>query len=144
MKRRIVQLAHIVQKADNVSTEKYGESCIPMEPGELRGYTKVRLKGFCEEEFGGLIGMFKKVPDHVLKIARIVRQPKGHFLILGASGASKTPLSWSDCEDGEDFLHPQRAQWDGLWRQPCGAGQGVPQGRARARGSARRTWTVRL
>ena len=73
----------------------------PVEQGKRRGYTKARLKGFCEEELGGSIGMFKEVPDHVFKIARIVRQPQGHLLILGASRAGNTPLSWSDCEDGK-------------------------------------------
>ena len=39
--------------------------------------------------------------DHVIKIARIVRQPQGHLRLLGASGTYKTPLSWSNCEDGK-------------------------------------------
>ena len=49
----------------------------------------------------GWIGMFKEVPNDVLKIARIVRQPQGHLLLLGASGAGRTPRSWSDCEEGK-------------------------------------------
>lgn len=78
-----------------------GKNYIPREQGKLRGYTKGRLIGFCEEELDGLTGMFNEVPDHVLRIARSVHQPQGPLLLLGASGAGKTTLYRSDCADGK-------------------------------------------
>ena len=80
---------------------RLSQNYISVEQGKLRGYTKARLKGFYEEEMDGLLERFEKVADHVLRIARIVRQPHGHLLLPGASGAGKTTLSRSDCADGK-------------------------------------------
>lgn len=37
--------------------------------------------------------LFDEVLDHVLRIDRIFRQPQGHLLLIGVSGAGKTTLS---------------------------------------------------
>ena len=37
--------------------------------------------------------LFDEVLDHVLRIDRIFRQPQGHVLLIGVSGAGKTTLS---------------------------------------------------
>ena len=37
--------------------------------------------------------LFNEVLDHVLRIDRIYRQPQGHLLLIGVSGAGKTTLS---------------------------------------------------
>lgn len=37
--------------------------------------------------------LFDEVLEHVLRIDRIFRQPQGHLLLIGVSGAGKTTLS---------------------------------------------------
>ena len=37
--------------------------------------------------------LFNEVLDHVLRIDRVFRQPQGHLLLIGVSGAGKTTLS---------------------------------------------------
>ena len=64
-----------------------------MEQEELREYVKARLKVFYEEELDVPLVLFNEVLDHVLRIDRIFRQPQGHLLLIGASGAGKTTLS---------------------------------------------------
>ena len=46
-----------------------------MENGEKRGYTKARRKVLYEEELDGSLGLFNEVPDHMIRIDRIVCQP---------------------------------------------------------------------
>lgn len=60
---------------------------------ELRQFTKARLKEFCEEELDVELVLFNEVLDHVLRIDRVFRQPQGHLLLIGVSGAGKTTLS---------------------------------------------------
>lgn len=48
---------------------------------------------FYEEELDVKIVLFDEVLDHVLRIDRIFRQPQGHLLLIGVSGAGKTTLS---------------------------------------------------
>lgn len=60
---------------------------------ELREFTKARLKEFCEEELDVELVLFNEVLDHVLRIDRVFRQPQGHLLLIGVSGAGKTTLS---------------------------------------------------
>ncbi|RWS31185.1 Dynein heavy chain: cytoplasmic-like protein [Leptotrombidium deliense] len=60
---------------------------------ELREFTKARLKIFYEEELDIPLVLFNEVLDHVLRIDRIFRQPQGHLLLIGVSGAGKTTLS---------------------------------------------------
>ncbi|XP_053373809.1 cytoplasmic dynein 1 heavy chain 1-like isoform X4 [Mercenaria mercenaria] len=65
----------------------------PVDREELREYTKARLKVFYEEELDVPLVLFDEVLDHVLRIDRIFRQPQGHVLLIGVSGAGKTTLS---------------------------------------------------
>ncbi|XP_060804539.1 dynein heavy chain, cytoplasmic isoform X3 [Amyelois transitella] len=66
---------------------------IPVERDQLREYVKARLKVFYEEELDVPLVLFDEVLDHVLRIDRIFRQPQGHLLLIGVSGAGKTTLS---------------------------------------------------
>ncbi|KAJ6231571.1 dynein heavy chain [Anaeramoeba flamelloides] len=60
---------------------------------ELKGYIKKRLKTFYEEELDVKLVLFNEAIDHILRIDRVLKQPKGHALLVGASGAGKTVLS---------------------------------------------------
>ena len=66
---------------------------LPVDQEELREYVKARLKVFYEEELDVPLVLFNEVLDHVLRIDRIFRQPQGHLLLIGVSGAGKTTLS---------------------------------------------------
>lgn len=66
---------------------------VPVEQEELREYVKARLKVFYEEELDVPLVLFNEVLDHVLRIDRIFKQPQGHLLLIGVSGAGKTTLS---------------------------------------------------
>ena len=66
---------------------------IPVDREELRDYVKARLRVFYEEELDVPLVLFNEVLDHVLRIDRIFRQPQGHLLLIGVSGAGKTTLS---------------------------------------------------
>ncbi|XP_074602445.1 dynein heavy chain, cytoplasmic isoform X2 [Brevipalpus obovatus] len=66
---------------------------ISVDREELREFIKARLKVFYEEELDVSLVLFNEVLDHVLRIDRIFRQPQGHVLLIGVSGAGKTTLS---------------------------------------------------
>ncbi|XP_038118676.1 dynein heavy chain, cytoplasmic isoform X2 [Culex quinquefasciatus] len=66
---------------------------MPVNRAELRDYVKARLKVFYEEELDVPLVLFDEVLEHVLRIDRIFRQPQGHLLLIGVSGAGKTTLS---------------------------------------------------
>ncbi|XP_050421392.1 dynein heavy chain, cytoplasmic isoform X3 [Adelges cooleyi] len=66
---------------------------VPVDRKQLRDYVAARLKVFYEEELDVKIVLFDEVLDHVLRIDRIFRQPQGHLLLIGVSGAGKTTLS---------------------------------------------------
>ncbi|XP_055707524.1 dynein heavy chain, cytoplasmic isoform X3 [Phlebotomus papatasi] len=66
---------------------------MPVNRDELRDYVKARLKIFYEEELDVPLVLFDEVLEHVLRIDRIFRQPQGHLLLIGVSGAGKTTLS---------------------------------------------------
>ncbi|XP_071453347.1 dynein heavy chain, cytoplasmic isoform X3 [Hetaerina americana] len=66
---------------------------VPVQREELREYVKARLKVFYEEELDVPLVLFDEVLEHVLRIDRIFRQPQGHLLLIGVSGAGKTTLS---------------------------------------------------
>ncbi|XP_018494643.2 dynein heavy chain, cytoplasmic [Galendromus occidentalis] len=66
---------------------------VPVKREELRDYVRARLKIFYEEELDVQLVLFNEVLDHVLRIDRIFRQPQGHLLLIGVSGAGKTTLS---------------------------------------------------
>ena len=59
----------------------------------LRSFIQARLKVFYEEELNVPIVVFDSVLDHILRIDRVLRQPIGHVLLVGASGVGKTTLS---------------------------------------------------
>jgi dynein heavy chain 1 len=59
----------------------------------LRDFVKARLRVFYEEELNVPLVVFDQVLDHVLRIDRVLRQPLGHVLLIGASGSGKTVLS---------------------------------------------------
>lgn len=65
----------------------------PVNRDELRDYVRARLKIFYEEELDVPLVLFDEVLEHVLRIDRIFRQPQGHLLLIGVSGAGKTTLS---------------------------------------------------
>ncbi|KAJ2138918.1 dynein heavy chain, partial [Coemansia sp. RSA 788] len=66
---------------------------VPVSREELREYTKARLRVFYEEELDVPLVLFNDVLDHVLRIDRVFRQPQGHALLIGVSGAGKTTLA---------------------------------------------------
>ncbi|XP_076178666.1 dynein heavy chain, cytoplasmic isoform X5 [Ptiloglossa arizonensis] len=66
---------------------------VPVNRQELRDYVRARLKVFYEEELDVPLVLFDEVLEHVLRIDRIFRQPQGHLLLIGVSGAGKTTLS---------------------------------------------------
>jgi dynein heavy chain 1, cytosolic len=59
----------------------------------LRTHVKNRLRVFYEEELQVKLVIFDEVLDHILRIDRVLRQPLGHLLLVGSSGAGKTILS---------------------------------------------------
>ncbi|PHJ17985.1 dynein heavy chain [Cystoisospora suis] len=67
---------------------------------ELRALLQGKLRVFNEEVFNVQLVFFDEVLDHVTRIDRVLRQPLGHLLLVGASGAGKTILtrfvSWID------------------------------------------------
>mgnify|MGYP002344531657 CR=1 FL=1 len=48
---------------------------------------------FAEEEYDMELVMFPEVVEHIAKIDRVLWQPIGHLLLVGASGVGKTTLS---------------------------------------------------
>lgn len=66
---------------------------VPVKREQLREYVRARLKVFYEEELDVPLVLFDEVLEHVLRIDRIFRQPQGHLLLIGVSGAGKTTLS---------------------------------------------------
>ena len=66
---------------------------VPVERQQLAEYVRARLKTFYEEELDVPLVLFDDLLDHVLRIDRILRQPQGHLLLVGVSGAGKTTLT---------------------------------------------------
>lgn len=48
---------------------------------------------FHEEELDVPLVLFDEVLEHVLRMDRVFRQPQGHMLLIGVSGAGKTTLA---------------------------------------------------
>jgi dynein heavy chain 1 len=59
----------------------------------LKIYIEGRLRTFYEEELNVQLVVFDTVIDHILRIDRVLRQPLGHLLLVGASGVGKTTLT---------------------------------------------------
>eukprot|EP00457_Paulinella_chromatophora_P000017 gb/GEZN01000017.1/.p1 GENE.gb/GEZN01000017.1/~~gb/GEZN01000017.1/.p1 ORF type:complete len:4783 (-),score=794.37 gb/GEZN01000017.1/:118-14466(-) len=66
---------------------------VSVDQEELRKHVRSRLKVFNEEELDVKLVLFDEVLDHILRIDRVLRQPLGHLLLVGASGSGKTILS---------------------------------------------------
>eukprot|EP00004_Rigifila_ramosa_P014268 TRINITY_DN3231_c0_g3_i5.p1 TRINITY_DN3231_c0_g3~~TRINITY_DN3231_c0_g3_i5.p1 ORF type:complete len:3059 (-),score=575.29 TRINITY_DN3231_c0_g3_i5:95-9271(-) len=66
---------------------------VSVDRDQLRQFMQARLKTFCEEHLDVPLVMFNSVLDHALRIDRVIRQPQGHLLLIGVSGAGKTVLS---------------------------------------------------
>ena len=60
---------------------------------DLKDFVSARLRVFYEEELDVPLILFDEVLEHVLRIDRVLRQPMGHLLLAGDSGAGKTVLS---------------------------------------------------
>jgi len=60
---------------------------------ELKKFIEARLQTFYEEELNVPLVVFDSVLEHILRIDRVLRQPLGHLLLVGASGVGKTTLS---------------------------------------------------
>ena len=60
---------------------------------ELKEFIEYRLKTFYEEELDVKLVVFDSVLDHICRIDRVLRQPIGHLLLVGASGVGKTTLT---------------------------------------------------
>lgn len=59
----------------------------------LRELVQRKLEIFYEEELSVHLVIFDQVLDHIVRMDRVLRQPLGHLLLVGASGAGKTVLS---------------------------------------------------
>ncbi|KAL8455832.1 hypothetical protein Emag_000406 [Eimeria magna] len=59
----------------------------------LRSLLQGKLRVFNEEVFQVQLVFFDEVLHHVARIDRVLRQPLGHLLLVGASGAGKTILT---------------------------------------------------
>lgn len=81
LKRPILFSSYI--KKDYVSVSKE----------ELKSYIEGRLRTFYEEELNVQLVVFDSVIDHILRIDRVLCQPLGHLLLVGASGVGKTTLT---------------------------------------------------
>jgi dynein heavy chain 1 len=64
-----------------------------VERDELKEFLSARLRVFYEEELDVPLVIFDEVLEHILRIDRVLRQPMGHLLLCGDSGAGKTVLS---------------------------------------------------
>lgn len=60
-----------------------------VERDELKDFLSARLRVFYEEELDVPLVVFDGVLDHVLRIDRVLRQPMGHLLLVGDSGAGE-------------------------------------------------------
>lgn len=60
---------------------------------KLREYVVAKLKTFNEEEYDIQLVVFDSVLEHIVRIDRVLKQPIGHCLLVGASGVGKTTLS---------------------------------------------------
>ena len=59
----------------------------------LRDYVSAKLRTFSEEKFTVQLVVFDAMLEHIARIDRVLRQPLGHLLLVGASGVGKTTLS---------------------------------------------------
>ena len=87
-----VQLKTVLQRPILFSTY-LTKTYKSVELEELRQYVIAKLRTFNEEEYSIQLVVFDSVLDHIVRIDRVLRQPIGHVLLVGASGVGKTTLS---------------------------------------------------
>ncbi|OEH78569.1 dynein heavy chain related [Cyclospora cayetanensis] len=73
----------------SLASRHYCEVSVPA----LRSLLQGKLRVFNEEVFQVELVFFDEVLHHVARIDRVLRQPLGHLLLVGASGAGKTILT---------------------------------------------------
>jgi dynein heavy chain 1 len=73
----------------NLMSQRY----VSCEVTELIKNIEGKLKIFYEEELNVPLVIFDSVLEHILRIDRVLKQPIGHLLLVGASGVGKTTLS---------------------------------------------------
>jgi len=66
---------------------------VSVQQEELRKFIQGKLFTFNEEELDVSLVVFDSVVDHILRIDRVLKQPVGHLLLIGASGVGKTTLA---------------------------------------------------
>lgn len=59
---------------------------------ELTKFIRQRMKVFSEEELNVKIVLYQDLLDHILRIDRVLRQPQGHMMLVGASASGKSTL----------------------------------------------------
>ena len=74
-------------------TNYLNKNYISVKQEDLKRFIEARLVTFYEEELNVPLVVFDSVMDHILRIDRVLRQPLGHLLLVGASGVGKTTLS---------------------------------------------------
>jgi dynein heavy chain 1 len=52
----------------------------------ITSFVDARLRVFYEEEMDMELILYKDAIDHLLRIDRVLRQPQGHLLLIGAAG----------------------------------------------------------
>lgn len=64
-----------------------------VERESVREYAKARLKGYSDEELDASLVLHDSVLDLALSCDRVLRQPAGHLLLIGASGSGRTTVT---------------------------------------------------
>ncbi|EST04700.1 Dynein heavy chain, domain-1 [Kalmanozyma brasiliensis GHG001] len=59
----------------------------------VREYAKARLRGYSDEELDASLVLHDSVLDLALSCDRVLRQPAGHLLLIGASGSGRTTVT---------------------------------------------------
>lgn len=72
---------------------------------ELKDFLSARLRVFYEEELDVPLVVFDDVLDHVLRIDRVLRQPMGHLLLVGDSGAGASTKMRAICPFDYAMIH---------------------------------------
>ncbi|CBH12406.1 dynein heavy chain, cytosolic, putative [Trypanosoma brucei gambiense DAL972] len=60
---------------------------------ELVQYVEEKVRTFCEGEGDTELVVLDTMVDHVVRIDRVLRQPSGHMVLVGASGVGKTIIT---------------------------------------------------
>ncbi|CEP03245.1 hypothetical protein PBRA_003005 [Plasmodiophora brassicae] len=78
-------------------TSLLSEAYEPTSRAHVREVLETKLAIFREDVVDIHLVLFDDVVDHVLRISRVLMQPLGHLLLIGASGAGKTILTRFTC-----------------------------------------------